>query len=93
MHGPLHDDTLDEPPAEYVIAHVQEALAADDGVSELGIGVFLAGGRIFLTGTVASDEQRQRAGTVAGEVADGVEVCNDLEVVQMTNAPTTERLS
>jgi osmotically-inducible protein OsmY len=93
MHGPLHDDTLDHRPGEYLIAHVQEALASHDGVSELGIGVSLAGGRMFLTGTVASEEQRARAATVAAEVAEGLDVCNDLEVVQLTGEPTTERLT
>jgi osmotically-inducible protein OsmY len=93
MHGPLHDGTLGDQPTEYLVAHIQEALAADHDVSELGVRVSLVAGRVFLTGSVSSTEQRDRAGAVAADVAGGIEICNDLEVPQVTGEPTTERLT
>lgn len=93
VQGSQHAEPLPEQPPEYVVAHVQEALATDTRVAELGIGVSVAGGRLFLTGTVSSDEQRDRAGDLAVEVAGDLEVCNDLEVAQLGGPGVPERLA
>ena len=93
MQGSHHDEPLADAPPEYVVAHVQQALAGDGGVAELGIGVAVAGGRLFLTGTVASAHQRDRAGEVAAEHAGPLDVCNDLEVIEMRTPPAPERLA
>ena len=65
----------------YTAAHIHEALADDARVADLGIEVRVAGDRVFLTGTVMTTVQREAAGDVARAMAEGLEVCNDLEVL------------
>lgn len=69
----------------YVVAHVHEALSEDASVADPGIEVTVVGDRLFLTGTVMTDEQRAAATVVASRVAPEFAVCNDLEV--LANAP------
>lgn len=80
-------------PAEYVISHIQEALAQDSRTTELGIDVALSGGRAVLTGSVASAAHRDAIGQVATEVVSGYEVVNDVSVVACDEAGGTEELT
>jgi osmotically-inducible protein OsmY len=78
----------------YLVAHLQDALAADPRVGELGVEVVVAHGRLFLTGAVAQPKQRDVAGEIAAALAPGLEVCNDIEVVtSATSKPEPERLT
>jgi osmotically-inducible protein OsmY len=74
--------TEGDTPAAYVIAHVREALATDARVAELGIELTIAAGTLVLTGRVGSEELRAAAADVAAAHADGLEVRNDLDVVE-----------
>jgi hypothetical protein len=65
---------------EYLIGRIHQALATDDRTGELELDVRLAGGRIFLTGTVATAERRGAVEEVVREVAPDVEVVNELTV-------------
>jgi osmotically-inducible protein OsmY len=65
----------------YVAAHIHEALAEDPRVAEPGIEVTVAGDRVFLTGTVMTATQREAAGELTRSLVDGLEICNDLEVL------------
>jgi osmotically-inducible protein OsmY len=65
---------------EYLIGRIQQALATDHRTGELELDVRLAGGRIFLTGAVATDERRGAVEQVVREVAPGTEVVNELTV-------------
>jgi osmotically-inducible protein OsmY len=93
MQGAQHDEPLAEPPPDYVVAHIQDALASDGGVAELGVGVAVADGQVVLTGTVSSAEQRERAAAVATAHAGGLPICNDLEVLQLRTPAAPERLA
>ena len=75
---------MSEAPA-YVVAHVHEALADDADVADPGIEVTVVGDRLFLTGTVMSETQRDAATAITQRVAPEFEICNDLEV--MSNDP------
>ena len=78
---------------DYLIAHLQDALAADPRIGELGIDVVVAHGRLFLTGTVMTATQRAAAGELATSHARDLEVCNDIEVVPPAGeAPEPEQL-
>ncbi len=72
------------PPGEaphYLIQRIREALAHDPRVGELELGVTLRAGQVFLTGTVHTDERRRAVSQVAGEVAPGLEIHNQVTVV------------
>lgn len=80
-------------PADYVISHIQDALAHDPRTTEMGIEVTLSGDRAVLTGMVTSGAQRDAIGQVASEVAREYHVVNDVSVVPCDEASETEELT
>jgi hypothetical protein len=66
---------------EYMIGRIQQALATDPRTGELELDVRIAGGRIFLTGSVATKERRLAVEEVVREIAPGQGISNDLSVV------------
>lgn len=78
---------------EYLVAHVQEALARDPRVHELGVQVAVRGTKVFVSGTVASEERRAAVGVVVAEVAAGYEVHNGTEVAAYREADDMETLT
>lgn len=80
-------------PGDYVISHIQDALAHDPRTTELGVDVTLSGDRAVLTGMVASRAQRDAIGQVATEVAPAYRVVNDVTVVPCDEAGETEELT
>jgi Flp pilus assembly secretin CpaC len=90
--------TPDPQPPEYLITHIQDALGRDPRARELGVDVRVAGGRVVLTGTVATAEQRASIGEVVCELVDceapeGHEVVNELAVVEHREGGPVEELA
>jgi ribosome recycling factor len=79
-------------PKQYVVAHVREAIAHHENLSELNVDISVAGGRIFLTGVVATEERRQELTRVVGELAPDYEVCNETELARFPEAEGAEQL-
>jgi osmotically-inducible protein OsmY len=77
---------------EYVIGRIQNALATDPRTGELELDVRLAGGRIFLSGAVATEERCEAVAEVVREVAAGFEVVNELSVAAESEPGDGERL-
>jgi hypothetical protein len=82
---------VDETP-EYLIGRIQKALATDDRTGELELDVRLAGGRIFLSGAVATMERCRAVEEVVREVAPGHDVVNELSVSGEAGPGEGERL-
>jgi hypothetical protein len=81
---------------EYVVGHVEAALAADPRVNELGVHVVVRGERLYLNGTVSTDERRVAVAEVAAEFAPGYEIHNETVVgvyAEADSATATETLS
>ena len=72
------------PPAEAI----QAKLRADTRLSRRDIDVHTQGSVVTLTGEVESNEERDAAGRLAAEAAEGVEVRNRLEVATAPVAPS-----
>ena len=53
---------------KHLVGRIREALATDPRTNVLDITIKVAGGKAFLIGEVSSDERRQAAREVAGEV-------------------------
>lgn len=70
-------------PEDYACQRLQEALAADTRVAELGLDVRAVGGKLFLTGQVPTEERRRAVGVVAAEVLPDYEVHNQTEVTSL----------
>ena len=81
---------------EYVVGHVEAALAADPRVNELGVHVSVRGTRLYLRGTVSTAERRTAVAAVAAEVAPACEIHNETVVAvygEAEAASATETLS
>jgi osmotically-inducible protein OsmY len=70
-------DTAIDP---YLAERVRSRLAVDARAGELGLVVRVASGRLFITGSVPSEECRQAIAEVAGEEAGVVPVVNETVV-------------
>jgi osmotically-inducible protein OsmY len=80
-------------PQEYLVQHIQEALATDPRARELGVEVQVAGDRVVLTGTAATAAQRDSIGEVVRELADGYKVVNEMTVLSTDEDGTVEELT
>ncbi len=86
------DPPTGEEPVEYLVERVRETIATDADAHELGVAVQAAGGRLLLTGTTASDDQRRAIGQLANQVAPDYDVVNDVDVTPLTPPDTVEQL-
>jgi len=74
----------------YLVARIREALTKDPRVNELSLEVSVSGGKVLISGTVATEERRRAVADVVGELAPGLEVRNATEVVTTSAAPHVE---
>ena len=79
---------------QYVVQHVREALAHDPRVGELELAVDIRGGKLFVTGSVLTEERRSAVSQVAGEVCPDLELHNQVRVAEPpAGEPDVERVS
>lgn len=77
---------------QYVAARVQRALAEDRRTHELGIRVDVRGDQVFLRGQVTGAAHRAAIGAVAREYAPGLDVHNEIKVVEVAEPGEDEHL-
>ena len=75
---------------EYVIGHIQEALASRTG--ELELDVRIVKGCVYVSGSVTSPDRVRAVEDVVREVAGELDVCNELSVVADTEPGPEEAL-
>lgn len=80
-------------PQEYLVHHIQDALAIDPRARELGVDVQVAGGRVVLTGTAATPAQRAAIAEVVAELAGGYEVVNEMAILSADEDGPVEELT
>ena len=80
-------------PDAYVCQRVRAALAHDPRVGDLGLTVEIAGGRLFVTGAVTTEERQRAVADVAAAAAPELEVVSQVGVVPVTDADGAETLS
>lgn len=68
-------------PAEYIVAHVREALATDPRVNELGLDVQVQGDEVVVTGSVMTEGRRAAIAKVVEAAAPECRVRNQASVV------------
>ena len=79
---------------EYEVQRLREALATDERVAEMGVQVLVAaGGKVFLTGQVPTEERQRAVGVVAGEVLPDYEIHNETVVTELGDHPRVEHLT
>ena len=77
---------------EYVVQHVREALATDERVGQLDIGVTVAGERIQLAGCVQTQERRTAILDVVGEIAPEWEIHDAIVIEELHETDAVENL-
>lgn len=80
----------DQQPDVYTSAHVQEALARDGRVGELGIAVEVSDGMVVVQGVVPTEERRAAIEEVIGELLPGHEIRNRIVVEPIRGAGEPE---
>jgi osmotically-inducible protein OsmY len=78
-----------EPP-HYLIQRVREALAHDPRVGELELRVKMVGAKVFVTGSVQTDERREAVSTIVREVLPEAEVHNEITITTLADADQEE---
>jgi osmotically-inducible protein OsmY len=81
-----------EEPEKYLVQRVRDALADDPRVGELHVDVSIRGGKVFLTGSVQSDERRDAIGELVREVLPDHEIHNHVTVETIAGGAETESL-
>lgn len=75
---------------QYLVGRLQEALAADARVCAQDIKVMVRRDKVHLTGVVATACRREAAAQVAAETLPGVEIRNELTVLELSGAEAPE---
>jgi len=69
---------------QYLVAKIQGALADDPRVNMLDIRIMVIQNRVHLIGEVMSEERRMAATDVVSAVAPGIEVRNELRILDVS---------
>ncbi|MFN7945081.1 MAG: BON domain-containing protein [Blastocatellia bacterium] len=77
---------------QYLIGRLQDALATDPRVNALDVKITVCGGRIHLTGEVATEERRGAAALIVAELAPEIEIRNELTVYAISQAAEPEAI-
>lgn len=75
---------------DYVVGHVRDALAHD---GETDVQAAVVAGRLVLTGNVVTQSRRVHVTELASAAANGMEVVNELSVLDETVPSTPEELT
>ena len=75
-------------PVDYLIGHLEEALACDDRVNEQGLHITIQGRRVFVDGTVATRGRFEAVAEVVGELLPGWTVVNQADVAEDYDEPS-----
>lgn len=81
----------DQRPAAYLAAELEERLATDRRVAELGLTVTVAGDVITVRGRLGGADCRAQVAEVLEEAAPGYEIVNEVECVDLTE-PTGDQI-
>ena len=76
----MADEPVSEP-AAYTAQHIKDALIHDPRVGEMTLEVTLAGGRVFVSGQVMTEQRRDAIAEVVRTVAPELEVVNEVTLV------------
>lgn len=79
-------------PVEYLIGHIEEALACDERVNEAGLHVTIQGRRVFVDGTVSTNVRHAAVTEVVGELLPGWTVVNQSTVAGEFPEPTVAEM-
>lgn len=77
----------------YVAGHVHEALATDPRTGAQDVQAAVVAGRVVLSGTCATAERHAAITEVAREAAGGLDIVNEVEVLDTAASGASEELA
>ena len=77
----------------YVAGHVHDAIATDPRTGAQDVQAAVVAGRVVLSGTCATEERRTLITEVAREAAGGLDVVNEVEVLNASAPGAVEELA
>jgi osmotically-inducible protein OsmY len=80
-------------PPDYLVGHVEEALACDPRVNEQGLHVAITPGKVFVTGTVSTRERFDAVAEVVGELLPDFALHNEATVADYPELGEEEHLA
>lgn len=80
-------------PPDYLVGHLEDALACDSRVNEQGLHVAITAGKVFVTGTVSTRERFDGVAAVVGELVPDFELHNEATVAEYPELDDEEHLS
>jgi osmotically-inducible protein OsmY len=86
-------DSSESVPDVYLVEHIRDAMAQDPRLSELHVDITVTSGKVFLTGSVASEERRACLTTVVRDLLPDREVVNHTSIDAPADEPDVEKLS
>lgn len=84
---------MNEPPDEYVVGHIKEALSADPRLSELHVDVTVARGDVYLNGELPTEDRRRTLEEVVREIVPDRAVHNGTTVERPSKPVSAEELA
>jgi osmotically-inducible protein OsmY len=79
---------MDQEPKSTLVGRIMAALAEDDRSNALDIQLTVAGGKLFLIGSVSTEELRRAIESVVAEAVHGqLPIVNTITVAEITEAP------
>jgi osmotically-inducible protein OsmY len=79
---------MDSEPKSHLVGRITAALAEDARSNALDVQITVAGGKVFLIGTVPTEELRRAIEDVVCEAVSGqIQIVNTLTVAEITEAP------
>lgn len=79
-------------PDDYLCEQVRRTLAHDDRVGELDVHVAIVAGKVFVTGSVATELRRDAISTIVSEMLPAHELHNDVSIPLMHDTGEIEHL-
>lgn len=80
-------------PPDYLVGHVEDALARDPRVNEQGLHVAIAARKVFVTGTVSTPDRHRAVEQVVTELLPDFELHNEATVSDYPELPDEEHLA
>ncbi|HSE97750.1 MAG TPA: BON domain-containing protein [Blastocatellia bacterium] len=75
---------------QYMVGKIQQALATDPRVNKLDVKIMIIQGRVHLTGSTSSEQRKRAIAQVVSETVPGLEVRNDLSVIEISQPSPPE---
>jgi len=68
---------------QYLVGHVQSALATDPRANMLDVKVMIIGNRIHLIGEASSTQRRQAVTDIVTALCPGIQIRNELTILEL----------